>query len=69
MKWTKTPPTEPGWYWIRGSWRDDESVGEVRRGKLLLRDLIFPLDSPLLASYEWSDQPIPQPDEAVEVEP
>ena len=68
MKWTKTPPTEPGWYWVRGAWRDDEPVGEAYRGRVYSRNFVLALDSPLLADYEWSDQPIPQPEEAEEVE-
>lgn len=27
VKWTKTPPTEPGWYWVR--WDRDPVVAEV----------------------------------------
>lgn len=27
MKWTKTPPSEPGWYWWRG---DGGNLAQVR---------------------------------------
>jgi hypothetical protein len=73
MKWTKTPPTEAGWYW----WRDDEDdlcpsivnvfLDNAEEGYEVLAVQFGPSPCDVSDVYqydcEWSDQPIPQPEE------
>jgi hypothetical protein len=39
LQWTRTPPTEPGWYWIRGGVLNHRkpTLVEVWRGEQCLR--------------------------------
>lgn len=30
MKWTKTPPTEPGWYWVRTVIQEQNWIGQPK---------------------------------------
>ncbi len=68
MKWTRTKPTGPGWWWMRRTHGDmiPSQVIEIERdrylrvytlGRRLPRDLAEDVDC------EWSSSPIPQPEE------
>lgn len=52
MKWTKTPPTKPGRYWMRDSADDEGSVWCVVSGT-----------PPSPPGREWSDEPLPECEE------
>lgn len=61
MKWTSTPPTEPGWYWHRVT--DDK--GNISRGPWVFR--ITKSDIGWFCEHwegEWSKGPIPEPEDA-----
>lgn len=73
MKWTKTPPTKPDWYWageLAGPNIIQKTIVEVylsNDGELLV--YIDDGERHDLSWYDvWSDQPIPQPEEAEGVE-
>jgi hypothetical protein len=63
--WTKTPPTEMGWYWARYEKEDDPEIVEVtsyRDGSLLIwrtqiDDWLEPSDF-----YRWYPEPIQCPE-------
>ena len=61
--WTKTPPTEPGWYWARRAGGKPKAL-EIDRacGELfVVHNYAFISDS--LSNFEWHPTPIPLPEE------
>lgn len=63
MKWTKTKPTKPGWYWARNP---SLNIGQAVVEAYTVLSRIFISDQPVVAwvdSWEWSDEPIPEPEE------
>ena len=69
MRWTKTKPSEPGWWW----YRDKVTLNQVPRCILVVDD------DGVLRAYsggwnvmlqrdpgEWSSEPIPEPEESDE---
>lgn len=66
MVWTTTPPTSPGWWWVRHSILDDRPrlVRVTRLAGVLsvrLRFGTFPVEM-VVGPYRWAG-PIPEPDE------
>lgn len=65
MKWTKELPTREGWYWTRYDKGDEKFVNRLLwHGGFLCRDCerMTPVCKP--TRREWSDSPIPEPEEA-----
>jgi hypothetical protein len=79
MKWTKKPPSEPGWYWWRKEQSHDSIMsfvdiggarcylwGEWHGGHFMFSGgVTLPMTMDIRdGGYgEWSDQPIPTPEE------
>lgn len=71
MKWTTKVPDKPDHYWLRvfhdngivASRRIVEIVQDETTGQLCLGDDLSLLCE-ITARVEWSDQPIPEPEEA-----
>lgn len=59
--WTKTPPSEPGWYWMR--WNRDGHIGEWFVARRDGRGYWWHDGEPHATSgYEWSPVPIAPPE-------
>jgi len=66
LKWTRTPPTEAGWYWLqrRGDPPEMVEVWAGSSGELLIGESCVPVSSLLHPDdVRWSG-PIPPPEEA-----
>lgn len=68
MTWTKTKPTEPGWYWVRMTDDNGRRYGpEIHCFELSRHNLNpaapEPIDGPWSREgWEWFAGPIPEPE-------
>jgi len=67
MKWTKEPPTKPGWYWVKGKYdRWPIEISRNRNGDLSVNcnegDYSIPEYKSMRRIELWSG-PIPEPEE------
>jgi len=65
LKWTRTPPTEAGWYWMRDGKGEACPVQvTLRDGRASARGGIFSIEISVMRGFEWSERPIQPPEEA-----
>lgn len=66
LRWSETPPTVPGWYWIITSPEFEPEVVRVdtsREKPIFWADAFEPHPIPPPGTYSWAG-PIPQPEES-----
>ena len=65
MEWSKTPPSEPGWYWWYGQTHADGSeskeIVEVVAGRAQMMWFAAPDVVDWLSEGEWWTTPIEEP--------
>jgi len=64
MKWTTEKPTKPGWYWQRLKGRLNPALFHISQIREYCCELVdaFTMESPG-DGWEWSSEPIPEPEE------